>query len=62
MIAKSDEAPMPTRLAAARSGVTIGQQEHCQETAMLGLMQHHPLLISGLLDFAARYHGDTEIV
>ncbi len=29
---------------------------------MLGLMQHHPLLISGLLDFAARYHGDTEIV
>ncbi|MDY0331576.1 MAG: 3-(methylthio)propionyl-CoA ligase [Thiomonas sp.] len=29
---------------------------------MLGLMQNHPLLISGLLDFAARYHGDTEIV
>jgi fatty-acyl-CoA synthase len=29
---------------------------------MLGLMQDHPLLISGLLDFAARYHGDTEIV
>lgn len=29
---------------------------------MLGLMQDHPLLISSLLDFAARYHGDTEIV
>ncbi|MFZ5578438.1 MAG: 3-(methylthio)propionyl-CoA ligase [Pseudomonadota bacterium] len=29
---------------------------------MLGLMQNHPLLISGLLDFAARYHGDSEIV
>ena len=29
---------------------------------MLGLMQNHPLMISGLLDFAARYHGDTEIV
>jgi fatty-acyl-CoA synthase len=29
---------------------------------MLGLMQNHPLLITSLLDFAARYHGDTEIV
>jgi len=29
---------------------------------MLGLMQDHPLLISRLLDFAATYHGDTEIV
>lgn len=29
---------------------------------MFGLMQDHPLLISRLLDFAARYHGDTEIV
>lgn len=29
---------------------------------MLGLMQEHPLLIAQLLDFAARYHGDTEIV
>jgi 3-(methylthio)propionyl---CoA ligase len=29
---------------------------------MLGLMQDHPLLISSLLDFAARHHGDTEIV
>ncbi len=29
---------------------------------MRGLMQDHPLLISNLLAFAARYHGDTEIV
>ncbi len=29
---------------------------------MLGLMQNHPLLISSLIDFAARYHGDTEVV
>lgn len=29
---------------------------------MRGLMQDHPLLISSLIDFAARYHGDTEIV
>ena len=29
---------------------------------MLGLMQNHPLLISSLIDFAARHHGDGEIV
>ncbi len=29
---------------------------------MLGLMQDRPLLISSLIDFAAEYHGDTEIV
>src|SRR4030081_2220641 len=29
---------------------------------MPGLMQRHPLLISGLLRHAARHHGDTEIV
>ena len=29
---------------------------------MMGLMQQHPLLISGLIEFAARFHGDTEIV
>ncbi|MGC9162826.1 MAG: 3-(methylthio)propionyl-CoA ligase [Thiomonas sp.] len=29
---------------------------------MHGLMQDHPLLTSRLLDFAARYHGDAEIV
>lgn len=29
---------------------------------MLGLMQQHPLLISGLLEHAARYHANTEIV
>ena len=29
---------------------------------MLGLMQNHPLLISTLIDFAARNHGDGEIV
>ena len=29
---------------------------------MLGLMMHRPLLISGLIEHAARFHGDTEIV
>ena len=29
---------------------------------MQGLMQHHPLMISGVLEFAATYHADTEIV
>ena len=29
---------------------------------MLGLMQEQPLLISGLIDFAARHHADGEIV
>jgi fatty-acyl-CoA synthase len=29
---------------------------------MFGLMQRHPLLISSLIDYAARNHGDTEIL
>ncbi|MCB1387187.1 MAG: long-chain-fatty-acid--CoA ligase [Nitratireductor sp.] len=29
---------------------------------MQGLMMDHPLLISSIIDHAARYHGDTEIV
>ena len=29
---------------------------------MQGLMQHHPLMISGVIEFAATYHADTEIV
>ena len=29
---------------------------------MLGLMQSQPLLISSLIEFAARHHGDGEIV
>ena len=29
---------------------------------MLGLMQSQPLLISSLIEFAARHHGDAEIV
>jgi fatty-acyl-CoA synthase len=29
---------------------------------MLGLMQEQPLLISSLIDFASRHHGDAEIV
>lgn len=29
---------------------------------MLGLMQHQPLLISSLIEFASLQHGDTEIV
>ena len=33
-----------------------------EEIPMNGLMQQHGLLISGLIEFAARFHGDTEIV
>ena len=29
---------------------------------MLGLMQHHPMMISSVIEFAATYHGDTEVV
>ena len=29
---------------------------------MLGLMQQQPLLVSSLLTFAARHHGEAEIV
>ena len=29
---------------------------------MLGLMQNHPLMISSLIDFAARHHGDAQVV
>ncbi len=29
---------------------------------MLGLMQDRPLLVSSFIDYAERYHGDTEIV
>ena len=32
------------------------------ETTMLGLMQQQPLLISNLIDFAQRHHGEGEIV
>ena len=29
---------------------------------MLGLMQDHPLLISSLIEFAERHHGDNPLV
>src|SRR5690554_1881006 len=29
---------------------------------MLGFMMDVPLLLSGLIDYASRYHGDTEVV
>ncbi len=29
---------------------------------MQGLMQYHPLMISGVIEFAATYHADTEVV
>jgi acyl-CoA synthetase (AMP-forming)/AMP-acid ligase II len=32
------------------------------EEAMLGMMMNRPLLISSLIEYAARYHGDTGIV
>src|SRR5579885_2247859 len=31
-------------------------------SAMRGMMMDRPLLVSGLIEYAARYHGDTEIV
>src|SRR3990167_2242312 len=39
---------------------TPSRQERNQ--AMLGLMQSQPLLISSLIEFAERYHGDAQIV
>jgi acyl-CoA synthetase (AMP-forming)/AMP-acid ligase II len=33
-----------------------------RKTTMLGLMQNQPLLISSLIEFSARHHGDAEIV
>jgi 3-(methylthio)propionyl---CoA ligase len=33
-----------------------------QETVMFGLMQDQPLLVSSLIEFAARHHADAEIV
>jgi fatty-acyl-CoA synthase len=33
-----------------------------KETTMLGLMQNQPLLISNLIDFADKHHGDGEVV
>src|SRR6185312_9882172 len=32
------------------------------QEAMLGLMQQRPLLLSSLIEYAERYHGETEIV
>ena len=29
---------------------------------MLGLMQSHQLMISSLIEFAERYHGEAEVV
>ena len=29
---------------------------------MLGLMQSQPMLISSLIEFASRHHGDAQIV
>jgi fatty-acyl-CoA synthase len=33
-----------------------------QETFMIGLMQDQPLLISNLIEFADKHHGDSEVV
>jgi acyl-CoA synthetase (AMP-forming)/AMP-acid ligase II len=42
-------------------GAKHGENDR-ERTAMLGLMQQRPLLISTLLDYAERYHAGTEIV
>jgi acyl-CoA synthetase (AMP-forming)/AMP-acid ligase II len=47
------DAPQYLALMAAQCGAGV---------AMLGLMQEQPLLISGLIDFAARHHHDGQIV
>jgi len=36
-------------------------QCHVMEPPMFGLMQNHPLLISSLIDFAERHHGEAEV-
>jgi 3-(methylthio)propionyl---CoA ligase len=40
----------------------VEQKEPEGDLSMLGLMQSQPLLISSLIDFAERHHGDAEIV
>jgi len=40
----------------------IPKRKSKPETSMLGLMQQQPLLISSLIEFAQRHHGDGEIV
>jgi len=50
------------------SGKSVAAGSSCAVTvlrrrqSMLGLMQDRPLLISGLIEYAARYHPDVEIV
>jgi fatty-acyl-CoA synthase len=38
------------------------QSNHKEDTDMFGLMQQQPLLISSLIEFAERHHGEGEIV
>src|SRR5690349_24384888 len=48
------------RLSASTRGKTPENRE--EGGAMRGLMMEGPLLIQTMLDHAAQYHGDTEIV
>src|ERR1035437_6759911 len=44
------------------AGWRAGDRVLKKEFSMLGLMQNQPLLISSLIDFAERHHGEGEIV
>jgi 3-(methylthio)propionyl---CoA ligase len=45
----------------AEKSTTVPKRQ-TEETPMLGLMQNQPLLISNLIEFAERHHGDGEVV
>jgi fatty-acyl-CoA synthase len=53
-------AASPTRTRNGENAATLNATT--LETPMLGLMQEQPLLISNLIDHAARHHGEAEIV
>src|SRR5438046_4276390 len=46
----------------SRRGLLRGQDRPVREEAMRGLMSEQPLLISMLIQHAANFHGDVEIV
>ena len=45
----------------AGGGIGDAQRLTVGET-MFGLMQQHPLLLSSVIQYAARWHGDAEVV
>src|SRR5207302_10727972 len=57
---------LPSRRTASRSRTSVESRSpkaaRTRGNAMLGLMQDRPLLISQMIDFAAAYYPDVEIV